>query len=263
MLLPAVQLGDEIPALEVYMSSMGFQGVCLSLLEGSADLAKLEPLLQALPWEMESFQLGQTFEEMGSPEQLMRISCGSTTTVRWRGKCLNVSSDDGGPGVGAAITATWNKFDEAAGPLYNLSTEAVLMPNEEPLLVATLEPVEPIYALSALEVHKSSMGFDGPVLQLSDNDEELARLESVLQSLPWELGEMKCGKTFEEMGCPDQIMQRTCGSSTTVRWRGKTLHVSSDDGGPGAGEAITAVWSKFEEAASPFYKFEGPKLIPR
>merc|ERR1712166_213246 len=50
-------------ALQVSMSSMGFQGVCLSLEESDEDYAGLVPLLDQLPWEAGHINLGKTEEE--------------------------------------------------------------------------------------------------------------------------------------------------------------------------------------------------------
>mmetsp|Transcript_11571 Transcript_11571/g.30954 ORF Transcript_11571/g.30954 Transcript_11571/m.30954 type:complete len:126 (+) Transcript_11571:103-480(+) len=123
-------------ALQVELMSMAYQGQVLSLEEGSKEFADLELKLAELPFGKGTLKLGKTFEEMGSPANIVKFSCGHSTTVRWHGKTLVVSSDDGGPGDGADVTEKWNAFEALAQPLYKQErTPELLLEPMVPTLV--------------------------------------------------------------------------------------------------------------------------------
>jgi len=132
-------------ALQVSMSSMGFQGVCLSLEESDEDYAGLVPLLDQLPWEAGHINLGKTEEERiaegtytaGDP--VWERSCGWSKSIEWKGKTLTISSDNGGFGSGAQVTDACDNFNALASESSKYSTKRRAELVMEPELM-TLEP---------------------------------------------------------------------------------------------------------------------------
>merc|ERR1712166_329408 len=129
-------------ALQVSMSSMGFQGVCLSLEESDEDYAGLVPLLDQLPWEAGHINLGKTEEERiaegtytaGDP--VWERSCGWSKSIEWKGKTLTISSDNGGFGSGAQVTDACDNFNALASQSSKYSTKH----RAELTQLMTLEP---------------------------------------------------------------------------------------------------------------------------
>merc|ERR1712166_243016 len=129
-------------ALQVSMSSMGFQGVCLSLEESDEDYAGLVPLLDQLPWEAGGINLGKTEEERiaegtytaGDP--VWERSCGWSKSIEWKGKTLTISSDNGGFGSGAQVTDACDNFNALASQSSKYSTKH----RAELVELMTLEP---------------------------------------------------------------------------------------------------------------------------
>ena len=106
--------------LSITLSSPVFQGFLLELDAGDEKIATLEPILQKLPFDKGYIQLGSTEAEMpGGKWDGRSRSCASSHQVKWNGKQLNVMSDVGAPGAGAALTDVWNELYNTAKPIFN------------------------------------------------------------------------------------------------------------------------------------------------
>merc|ERR1712166_1457495 len=169
-------------ALQVSMSSMGFQGVCLSLEESDEDYAGLVPLLDQLPWEAGHINLGKTEEERiaegtytaGDP--VWERSCGWSKSIEWKGKTLTISSDNGGFGSGAQVTDACDNFNALASQSSKYSTKhraelTQLMTLEPQHLV--MEPqhlvMEPQDERMTLDPQPEVPFYSGPVLDADGN----------------------------------------------------------------------------------------------
>lgn len=89
-------------------------------------------------------------------------------------------------------------------------------------------------------------------LQSAEHTSHLGELEALLRQLPFEMGSIKLGPTWMEMGNSDVIVE-SCSSTTEILWRGRTLIVQDEDGGPGDGSAISALWREFVEKVASLY----------
>jgi len=180
-------------ALQVSMSSMGFQGVCLSLEESDEDYAGLVPLLDQLPWEAGHINLGKTEEERiaegtytaGDP--VWERSCGWSKSIEWKGKTLTISSDNGGFGSGAQVTDACDNFNALASQSSKYSTKhrAELLMTLEPQheLEPQLELVmEPQHERMTLEPQPEVPFYSGPVSDADGNQIAFIEAPATLES---------------------------------------------------------------------------------
>merc|ERR1712216_11107 len=112
----------------------------------------------------------------------------------------------------------------------------------------------PVFALSI-----SSPGFQGDALVFEDLCPELAELVPSLEALPWELGNLQCGRSEDEFGKDEERLIMSCGTSYTLKWVDKVLTVQSDQGDVGAGSAPTKLWDDFFALASSSPSFSTEK----